>query len=840
MVFNPTHRSPRLLGSPRMPSSLRVLGFVVALCLTTTSSAVAQDNGFAGDLFPNLSLPGDIPGLGDSADTFDDSVEPVTWSAVLQQTGPASGLLKVTATLGGEYHIYSTTQPPGGPRRTVISVASPGVKVVGEFTPDQKPKVGPSDVFGGLSVEEHADKVTWTAPVQIADNPLGPVEIKVAALTCAEGRCVPSDETFVALVENGGGEVSMATQGSMAMQDSMLKIEPFRDGDYAVEWTASVVGSADSAAIEFTATPDDGYHVYASAVDDSDSSTNFVITEKSDLKIGSPVTKAGVIEKTLLPSMPPLRFHEGEVTWRLPLLAGETVSMGTKSIRGKIVYMACTDSSCLRPKAIEFQTNIPVNQSGQIEIDSPLAITLTSTKPGDALDDAAEVKWVDQFAAADPWGGSGDGGGISGDGGGEKTAGMASGDSASGQSAGSARSLPLLLLFGFLGGIVLNVMPCVLPVIGLKVMSFINQGGEDRGRVLTLNLAYIAGVFVVFGLLATLAVFFGLGWGEQFQNFGLRIGATVGIFAFALSYLGTWEIPTPGIVSQAASSESKREGVGGAFSKGAFATILATPCSAPLLGSVFAALIGAPALTVYLVFFAIAAGMAMPFAVIGFIPAAAAYLPKPGAWMEKFKELMAFALLGAVAFFFYQFSDKDKVPVFITLIGVWFGCWIIGQVPAYDPIKKRLIAAFSGVGVATAIGLFAFMYVGAPSKLDWQDYDEARLASLQASGKTVMVDFSAKWCANCLVNLKTAIDTPEVARLVDELDAATVYADWTDYDPAITKKLHELNSNSIPVLAIYPAGDPDNPIVLRDLISQTQVLEALQQAGPSIPKIATR
>lgn len=815
--------------------SLRAISGILLLCAFTTSSAVAGDDGVGSELFPNLSLPSNLSGFGGEQE----SGEPVTWSATLQPTSQTTATLRVTAKLGGDYHIYSTTQPPGGPRRTVIKIASSGVKLTGKFTPDSAPKVGPSDVFGGLNVEEHAGEVTWTAPVQI-DAPLsGDVKITVAALTCAEGRCVPSDETFTAFVQTA------------SVPSLQRKSEAFRDGDYAVQWTAAVVPSGNSAAIEFTATPDDGYHIYVAAVDDAGSSTNFVITDKGDLKIGSPTTDALVIEKTLLPSMPKLRYHEGEVTWRLPIAAGEPASMGTKSVNGKIVYMACTDSSCLRPKAIEFIANVEIDDSGSIKIDGSNAIELVSTKPGDALDQAAETDWVDEVAMDDqamaaPASGNIDSGdGSSGSGGGtgikqESNNFAGNPGESNGEVTRSAQSLPLLLLFGFLGGIVLNVMPCVLPVIGLKVMSFINQGGEDRGRVLTLNLAYIAGVFVVFGLLATLAVFFGLGWGEQFQNFGLRIAATIGIFAFALSYLGTWEIPTPGLVSKAASSEAKREGIGGAFSKGAFATILATPCSAPLLGSVFAALIGAPALTVYLVFFAIAAGMASPFAVIGFVPAAAAYLPKPGAWMEKFKELMAFALLGAVAFFFYQFSDKDKVPVFITLIGVWFGCWIIGQVPAYDPIRKRLTAALSGIGVATAIGLFAFLYIGAPSKLDWQEYDDVRLANLQESGKTVMVDFSAKWCANCLVNLKRAIDTPEVARVVERLDAATIYADWTDYDPAITAKLHELNSNSIPVLAIYPAGDPENPIVLRDLISQSQVIEALESAGPSVPRVATR
>jgi thiol:disulfide interchange protein len=398
-----------------------------------------------------------------------------------------------------------------------------------------------------------------------------------------------------------------------------------------------------------------------------------------------------------------------------------------------------------------------------------------------------------------------------------------------------------VLLFAFLGGVILNVMPCVLPVVGLKIMGFVSQAGEDRRRVLVLNLAYIVGIFFVFAVLAGLAIVFNFGWGQQFQYFSVRLGVTVGLFAFALSYFNIWEIPVPGMAAGKTSQElQSREGLSGAFSKGVFATLLATPCSGPLLGGVFGATIGLPNMYVALIFMTMALGMSTPYLVIGMKPDWIKWLPKPGAWMETFKQFMAFFFLAAVAYFFYQFSDENKVPVFITLIGVWFGCWIIGLVPNWDTIQKRLVAWVGGVSIATAIGIGAFALMKAESQLEWVDYNEASLRQYQAQGKTVLVDFSAKWCVNCLVNLEAAIDTQQTRQLVDELDAVVMYADWTNYDPEVTRKLEELNSKSIPLLAIYPGDRPQDPIVLRDLVTQAGVLSALRSAGPSVGKAAVR
>ena len=226
--------------------------------------------------------------------------------------------------------------------------------------------------------------------------------------------------------------------------------------------------------------------------------------------------------------------------------------------------------------------------------------------------------------------------------------------------------------------------------------------------------------------------------------------------------------------------------------------------------------------------------MAFPYVIIGLRPSLVSWLPKPGPWMETVKQLMAFLFLGTVAFFFAQFSDTQKVPVFVSLIGVWFGCWIIGQVPNWAEMQKRLLAWAGGIAAATLISVWAFSYLKPDYTLAWEDYSEPRLQQLQNEGRTVMVDFGAKWCGTCIYNYEVAINTPKTRQVIDELNAVALYADWTDYNLEIKNKLEELNSRSIPLLAIYPGDRPNEPIILRDLISQDALIEALREAGASV------
>lgn len=393
------------------------------------------------------------------------------------------------------------------------------------------------------------------------------------------------------------------------------------------------------------------------------------------------------------------------------------------------------------------------------------------------------------------------------------------------------------LSFAFLGGLILNLMPCVLPVIGLKVLSFAEQGGESRLKVFGLNLAYSFGLISVFLVLAALAAFAGFGWGEQFTNSTFQISMVILVFAMALSFLGVWEIPIPGFAGAGKANDLQaKEGFSGAFFKGIFTTILATPCSGPFLGPALGYTLTLPPTMVFLFFFAAGLGMSLPYLLIGIFPSLVSWLPKPGAWMETFKQLMGFTLLGAAVFLLGSVGQEDYLPLLYTLTAVGLACWWIGRTPITATAGQRVTSWLGGIATACAIGYIAFaLYAPNKYELDWQDYSQAALTNSVRSGNITLVDFSAEWCLTCKTNLKTAINTEKIKELVEANGIVPLLADWTDGNQAIEDKLNELGSNSIPLLAIYPANRPNEPIVLRDLITESQLVEALEASGADIP-----
>jgi thiol:disulfide interchange protein len=408
--------------------------------------------------------------------------------------------------------------------------------------------------------------------------------------------------------------------------------------------------------------------------------------------------------------------------------------------------------------------------------------------------------------------------------------------------ASGSTTLPVVLLSAFIGGLILNLMPCVLPVIGLKILGFAEQAGHSRSKILVLNLWYAAGMLAVFLALATLAAGAklgiseqGLGWGEQNSNAVFNVVMAGLVFVMALSFLGVWEIPIPGFVGSGKSQElASREGASGAFSKGIVTTLLATPCSGPFLGPVIGFTLTQPPATIYMIFVAIGLGMASPYLLIGAFPSLIGWIPKPGAWMETFKHIMGFVLLGTVAFIFSYMNKDYIVPTFVLLIGLWAACWWIGRTPTYEPVGKQLAAWAQGGVFAALIGWFAFSQLLPRDEiLPWQPFDRVQLAELNRQGKTVLVDFSADWCLTCKYNLKTAINTQAVANAIERNRVVTMLADWTDGSPEVTQMLNDLKSNSIPVLAIFPADSPNKVLVLRDLVTKRQVLDAIAKAGPS-------
>jgi suppressor for copper-sensitivity B len=423
-------------------------------------------------------------------------------------------------------------------------------------------------------------------------------------------------------------------------------------------------------------------------------------------------------------------------------------------------------------------------------------------------------------------------------------------DDDAGIAAGPAKaqlSLPVALLMGLLGGLILNLMPCVLPVLGLKLMSFAQQSGRERREVFLMNLWFCAGLFAVFFVLATASVganlglsSTNLGWGQQFGSVPFKIGMLGVVFAFALSFLGVWELPIPGFIGEKAGHVQSQEGPLGSFLKGVLSTVLATPCSGPFLGPVFGYTLTQPTAVTYAVFGSIALGMSLPYILVGIFPGLVRFMPKPGAWMATFKEVLGFVMLGTVAYLFYLLRQQPDwfVPTFVMLIGIWLGCWWVGrsqETTGTAGFGRWLQAAAVGSAVAAA----GFLWLGPhDSLIKWEKpFSPARLADLRQSGATVMVDFSADWCLTCKANLQFAIETDRVKAKLQKNRVVPMLADWTDGSDEIRRVLEGLGSRSIPVLAIYPAAKPGEtppePIVLRDLLTEGQVLAALEEAGPS-------
>ena len=426
------------------------------------------------------------------------------------------------------------------------------------------------------------------------------------------------------------------------------------------------------------------------------------------------------------------------------------------------------------------------------------------------------------------------------------------------------------MLFGFLGGIILNVMPCVLPVIGLKVLSFVQQAGKSRLHAFWLNVWYSLGLISVFMVLATLAAAAGMQWGGLFSYPAFNVALAVIVFTMGLSFLGIWEVPIPGFVGSGKTADlAEREGFTGAFAKGVITTILATPCTGPFMGSAVAWAVQQPPISIYLVFFSVGLGMAFPYLVIGAFPQLVRFLPKPGAWMDTFKQIMGFVLMGTVAFIFTFLDIPYIVPTFALLIAAWAACWWIGRTPIYAEFGDKLKAwiqalaflavfwllLFPGVnqltGGAVQIGsLHEVMASRFEEKIDGriEKFMNQQLAegkelvhtgkttpSIDAAGGpyTILIDFTADWCTTCKTLEAYVMNTEPVLEKIKKYQVITLKGDCTNYTELndANAMLKLLGAGGVPTIAIFPAGRPNQPTVFRGSYTQQALLDALDAAA---------
>jgi suppressor for copper-sensitivity B len=739
---------------------------------------------------------------------------PVSASAAIER-GAAPGqpdMLAVTVTLEEGWHLYSLTQKPGGPLPTRIAIADDSArKTAGGFQPDRPPRSHTIDdipAWKGLVVEEHEGSVTWRAPLAQGS---GGVRGTVTVQLCREGACLPPET----LAFTAGAE---PTPGADSMPDGDRHAVERAHAELAVRWGQTRAGGLP---LVVTIEPAADWHVYAPAA----SAASGIGQGKPTIIAGSPERVAAVRATRVQPARAADLAAAGAVEGRVSL---EVLvdPVGSEPLELLLGLQTCSDTTCDPPTAVRIIADMPTGAAGAV----PPGFTFAAAKYAEAAQRPLAIDVSQPVSVL--------------------SAPMPAADGPA-PLAGSpptprALTLPVVLLMGLAGGLILNLMPCVLPVLGLKLMSFAQQSGRARREVFEMNLWYCAGLFAVFFVLATASVAANVGlgstnlaWGEQFTSASFNIAMVAVVFAFALSFLGVWELPIPGFIGEQAGHAQTREGPLGAFLKGVLSTVLATPCSGPFLGPVFGFTLTQPTIVTYAVFGAIATGMALPYILVGFFPGLVKFLPKPGAWMATFKELLGFVMLGTVVYLFTFLHHEWFIPTLALLIGIWAACWWVGRA------QERLGA---GVGfgrwvqaaaVATAIGTAAFMYLGpVTSLIEWEKpFSRARLAELRQAGNTVMVDFSADWCPTCKFNLATAIETRKVKALVEKNRVVPLLADWTDGSLEIKQMLESLESRSIPVLAIFPGGEPGRPlpepIVLRDLLTESQVLEALERAGPS-------
>jgi len=426
----------------------------------------------------------------------------------------------------------------------------------------------------------------------------------------------------------------------------------------------------------------------------------------------------------------------------------------------------------------------------------------------------------------------------------------------------TANQLPILsqplwqmLLYAFIGGLILNIMPCVLPVIALKILGFVSEAKSEPRRVRKLGLIYALGVLLSF--LALAAIVIGVkaaghhaGWGMQFGSPVFIVCLTTLVTLVALNLFGIFEVTLGGRALDAAGNFASKHGAAGAFFNGVLATVLATPCTAPFLGAAlgFAFLQSAP--FIVLVFLTVGIGLASPYILLSWNPAWLKFLPKPGAWMEKFKIAMGFPMLATVVWLFNVAAStygKNVLWLGIFLVLVAFAAWIFGEFFQRGRQRKGVALA---VVLILLIGGYAFAlekelnwrapFVETSSTgslkessngIDWQRWSPEAVAKARSEGKPVLVDFTADWCLTCQVNKKTSIEISSVRKKLKDLNAVALLGDYTHFPDAITTELNRFNRAGVPLVLIYPKDSNAPPIVLPEVLTPGIVLNALDRAA---------
>jgi thiol:disulfide interchange protein DsbD len=383
----------------------------------------------------------------------------------------------------------------------------------------------------------------------------------------------------------------------------------------------------------------------------------------------------------------------------------------------------------------------------------------------------------------------------------------------------------------FVGGIILNLMPCVFPVLFLKGLALVQSSGEHRGRLRKHGIVYALGILISFWVIvaALLALRAGgseAGWGFQLQSPVFVAVLALGIFFFALSLAGQFEFGLS--LTSVGGTLAQKQGYTGSFFTGVLATIVATPCTAPLMGAAIGFALAQPPLITFAIFTALALGLAAPYLLLSFQPAWTRLLPRPGPWMEVLKQLTAVPLFATVIWLMWVYGHLfgndgvDRVAwLCVSLLLVAVAGWVLGRWPA------RWLSVITAALIGVAAVSVALRHPK-DTTLTWQPYSDQTLSQARSQNKPVFIDFTAAWCLSCQVNERLVLRSEEVQRELADNNVLLIRADWTKYDPAITRELASLGRSGVPTYVIYPVGRTA-PDVLPELLTKEIVLNALKR-----------
>ncbi len=493
------------------------------------------------------------------------------------------------------------------------------------------------------------------------------------------------------------------------------------------------------------------------------------------------------------------------------LVVPASAPVGPVRLLLRLRSQACDDRQCLPPAETETAVDLQIGAGGV-----PAAAEFFADAPDDAPESAAAPGAGE--AAAPP--------------------------------AAPGRSFAGILLLALLGGFILNGMPCVLPILSLKLFGLVKASGSSARAVRTGALATTAGILVSFWALAGAAVLArragaAIGWGVQFQQPGFVAFLTVVVLLFALNLWGLFEIPLPARLARLGDSGSG-DGLASQFASGLFATLMATPCSAPFLGTALSFALGQSAGTIFAVLTAVGAGLALPYLLLVAAPSAVRWIPRPGAWMDTLRGVMGFLLAGAVVWLVFVLAGQiDSVSLALFELGLLllaFFLWLRLRSAGSPGSSRRARATglWWLLATATVVALILFAararpaapseaVAGPAGTISWVTFDRAEAERLAASGRLVFLDVTADWCVTCKVNERLILGNPQVVAAFRDGQVLAMKADWTNRDDGIARFLAEHGRYGIPFYMLYRPGQ--SPHLFGELLSAGEVARVISESS---------